>query len=165
MPGSTSKSVAAAPLRSSTSPDESTTITPSDMVSMTADSLFRSPDRSPIMLVREVAIRLKATTRSPVSPLVSILIRWSRSPASMRSIPSVTSRMDRDDLRTERQAMMADAATAAPPTSPSAALTGPIPFRTATTPTHASSRKPQTNTTHHNSPRELFIPRTGTRVP
>ena len=41
------------------------------MVSMTADSLFRSPDRSPIMLVREVAIRLKATTSSPVSPLAS----------------------------------------------------------------------------------------------
>ena len=164
-PGSTPKSVAAAPLRSSTSPDESTTITPSDMVSITADSLFRSPDRSPIMLVSEVAIRLKAATSLPVSPLDSALIRWSRSPASMRPIPSVTSRIDRDDLRPERQATTADAATAVAPTRARTALTGPMPLWKAATPTHVSSRKPQTNTMHQNRSLELFIPRTGSHAP
>ena len=117
------------------------------------------------MLVREVAIRLKAATRSPVSPLASVLIRWSRSPASMRSIPAVTSRIDWDDLLTERQATMADEATAAPPTRAMAALTVPRPSWTAATPTHANSRKPQTNTTHHKRSLELFIPQTDNRAP
>ena len=155
-----------------TRPSSSTTTMPSAIVSSTAVSLLRSPDRSRTVPRTASDIRTNADASSSVDPAASDRISsLSRSPAASLSALFAKEEMDVDVLRTSRAARPMDMTAAARPiaTTPAWNRPGDRPCMTAdrrtTSPAKTRMRAPYARATRQNSDFGFFTRRTGSRLP
>ena len=168
----TSSSSWAAWFMRDTRPLASTTTMPSAIVSSTAVSLLRSPDRSLTVPRMASDIRMNADASSSVDSVASDRIcSLSRSPSASLSALLAKEEMDVEVLRTSREASPMDATAAARPIPARLATSTPceLPCMTANrsmpSPARVSERAAYDRETRQNRDFGVLTRRTGSRLP